>query len=79
MDDTPDTLSLQPHIVARLRRRLAEVRAMGFQIRQEVLEGKPGTWCEIAGRKTVFIDASQPAIEQLAALNEAVRSYRPAA
>jgi hypothetical protein len=67
-----------PSIVSRLSTRIREARAMGFQIRQEFLEGNPGNWCEIAGRKIVFLDSSQGAAEQLATLDQAISSYRPA-
>ncbi|MGV3485870.1 MAG: hypothetical protein ACO1RT_15740 [Planctomycetaceae bacterium] len=77
-----DALS-EPHgpaanIVQRLRRRIAEVRSLGFQIRQEFLQGHPSSWCEIGGKKTIFLDSSQPAADQIAALDEAIRSYQPA-
>lgn len=72
LDITP-----QPHVVARLRTRLLEARQMGFHIRQEFLDGQPAAWCEIGGRKTVFLDSSQTAIEQLASLEEMILSYRP--
>jgi len=52
---------------------------MGFQIRQEFLGGQPGNWCEIAGKKFVFLDSAQSAIDQLSVLDDAIRSYRPAA
>jgi hypothetical protein len=52
---------------------------MGFRVRQEFLDGQPGAWCEIAGRKTVFLDSAQTAAEQLATLEDAIRTYRPAA
>jgi len=67
------------HIVDRLAKRIHEARAMGFQVRQEFLGGQQGNWCEIAGRKTVFLDSSNSAVDQLSTLEEAIRSYRPAA
>lgn len=65
------------HIVARLRMRIREVRALGFRVRQEILGGHQANWCEIDGKKTLFIDASQTAREQLAAIDEAVADYVP--
>ncbi len=79
MHDAQPLPPSQPHIVARLRNRVLQARAMGFQVRHEFLNGQSGTWCEIGGRKTVFVDSSQPAAEQLAALDAALCSYRPAA
>ena|GEM_PF-2067951 len=78
MQDTPHPVAAPLHVVARLAKRIREARAMGFQIRQEFLGGHPGSWCEIAGRKTVFLDASHSAVEQLSTLEEAIQSYRPA-
>jgi len=67
------------HIVGRLAKRIREARAAGFQIRQEFLSGQTASWCEIAGQKFVFLDAAQSAIEQLSALEDALKNYRPAA
>jgi len=67
------------HIVARLAKRIREARELGFQIRQEFLGVHQSNWCEIAGRKTVFLDAAQTAVEQLTTLDDALQTYRPAA
>jgi hypothetical protein len=78
MSDTSYSSIPTMSIVARLTARIREARAMGFQIRQEFLGGNPGNWCEIAGRKVVFLDSSQAAAEQLETLDQAIRTYRPA-
>ncbi len=67
------------HVVGRLAQRVREARAMGFHVRQELLFDGASNWCEIGGRKTVFLDSSQPAGEQLQALDAAIRNYRAAA
>lgn len=64
------------NIVVRLKLRIREVRAMGFHVRQELLGGHQPNCCEIAGRKTLFLDASQSAREQLASIDEALASYQ---
>jgi len=69
----------KPNVIARLAYRMREARSMGFQIRQEFLGGQPGNWCEIGGTKFVFLDSAQSAIDQLSVLDDAIRSYRPAA
>jgi len=69
----------KPHVVSRLANRMREARSMGFKIRQEFLGGQPGSWCEIEGTKFIFVDSAQSAIEQLSVLDDAIRSYRPAA
>lgn len=66
------------HVVARLVQRIREVRSLGFQVRQEYLGPHVGSWCEISGRKIIFLDSSQTAADQLAALNEAIAGYSPA-
>jgi hypothetical protein len=63
------------NVVVRLKIRIREVRAMGFHVRQELLGGHRSNCCEIAGRKTMFLDASQSAREQLASIDEALASY----
>lgn len=60
------------HVVARLTKRIREARAMGFQIRQEFLGDQPGSWCEIGGRKIIFLDSSHSAVDQLSTLDEAI-------
>ncbi len=63
------------NVVVRLKLRIRELRAMGFHVRQEMLGGHRPNCCEIAGRKTLFLDASQSAREQLASIDEALASY----
>jgi hypothetical protein len=45
---------------------------MGFKVRMEVLEDEQATWCEIAGVKTLFVDLSQTAAEQLQQIEESL-------
>ncbi len=65
------------HVVARLKMRIREVKSLGFQVRQELLGGQPSSWCEIGGKKILFLDAAQSAREQLAAIDETLASYVP--
>lgn len=58
------------NVVERLRRRIGEARAAGLVVRQEVLGPHQPAWCELAGRKTVFLDSTQPARDQLAVLDQ---------
>jgi hypothetical protein len=69
-------LSGGDNIVAKLNSRIREVRRQGFQVRQEVLGGHQSSWCEIGGKKILFLDASQTAREQLAAIDEALAGYQ---
>ena len=70
--------SLSPadeNIVQRLHRRKREAKAMGFRIRMEVLDDEQASWCEIGGVKTIFINLSQTAAEQLHQLDESLASF----
>jgi hypothetical protein len=78
MSDQNQSAAVGENVVQRLRMRIREARAMGFQVRQELLGDQPAAWCEIGGRKVLFIDAAQPAREQIATIEEAIASYRPA-
>jgi hypothetical protein len=60
------------HTVERLERALAQARREGFQIRQEWLETGGGV-CEFQGKRWLFVDLAQTAIEQLAQVREALR------
>jgi len=66
------------NVVQRLKSRIRDARAKGFIVRQELMGEHQPTWCEVKGRKILFLDASQPAREQLASLDEAMATYHPA-
>ncbi len=67
--------SLPPeNIVERLRSRIGQARVAGFVVRQEVLGPHQPAWCEIAGRKTLFLDSTQSAREQLAVVDEVLHA-----
>lgn len=70
-------------ITERLRRVLKTAQRRGYAIRFESLEGLGTNWCEIAGRITLFVDSSQTAAEQHAAVKEILAAdstiARPAA
>ncbi len=67
---------LQQNVVERLRTRIRQARASGFIVRQELLGPHQSTWCEIGGRKMLFLDAAQPAREQIATIDEVLADYR---
>lgn len=69
----------QENVVQRLRTRIREARARGFNVRQELLGPHQPSWCEIGGRKTLFLDAAQPAREQIIMIDEALADYQTAA
>ena len=78
MSNQHHTTAVGENVVQRLRMKIRQARAMGFQVRQEMLGDQPAAWCEIGGRKVLFIDAAQPAREQIATIDEAIATYRPA-
>jgi len=68
------------NILDRLRRLTRIARNHGFEIRGEPLGGNGCTWCEIRGRRVLFLDLSQPATEQAIAIREILEetaSVRP--
>ncbi|HBJ39185.1 MAG TPA: hypothetical protein DDZ51_31450 [Planctomycetaceae bacterium] len=67
---------LQENVVERLRSKIRQARASGFIVRQELLGTHQSTWCEIGGRKMLFLDAAQPAREQIATIDEVMADYR---
>ncbi|TWT55896.1 hypothetical protein [Allorhodopirellula solitaria] len=79
LSDRPDENVLQ-----RLNRMAKIARNHGFEIRGEPLGGAGSTWCEIRGRRVLFLDVSQPAAEQALAIREiidetaTVRPHAPA-
>ncbi len=73
------------NVLQRLNRMAKIARNHGFEIRGEPLGGAGSTWCEIRGRRILFLDLSQPAVEQALAISEileetaTLRPHAPAA
>ncbi|TWU10630.1 hypothetical protein [Allorhodopirellula heiligendammensis] len=68
------------NVLQRLNRMAKIARNHGFEIRGEPLGGAGSTWCEIRGRRVLFLDVSQPAAEQAIAIAEILEetaSIRP--
>lgn len=66
-------------IVQRLKTRIAEAKSLGFQIRNEWLDGLESTWCELGGVKILFLDLSISAAEQLQQVDAAIAWHRQCA
>ena len=64
------------NVVQRLAERIAQAKRIGFQVRSELLDGAPATWCVLGSQKVIFLDLSHSASEQLLQLNEVLESYR---
>ncbi len=61
------------HTVEMLSEAIALVRKLGYQIREDQLEGAGGGHCLIRGRKWLLLDVTQSADEQLRDVLDAVR------
>ena len=59
-------------IVQRLKKRIQQAKSLGFEIRNEWLDGLESTWCELGGVQILFLDLSKNAAEQLDQVNEAI-------
>ncbi len=59
-------------IVQRLQKRIQQAKSLGFEIRNEWLDGLESTWCELGGVPILFLDLSKNAAEQLDQVNEAI-------
>ena len=68
-------IAKEENVVERLQRYIAECKKLGFDVRSECLDGGQPSWCVIGGRKTIFIDLSQTAAEQLRGLDEILWEY----
>lgn len=58
--------------VQRLKIRIQLAKGLGFQIRNEWLDGLESTWCELGGVKILFLDLSKNATEQLEQVDAAI-------
>lgn len=76
MSKEPESAQPQDNVVERLRAKIRQARSKGFIVRQEILGDQPSTWCEISGRKLLFLDAAQSAREQIATLDDLVADYQ---
>lgn len=66
---------MSDNVVQRLKHQLGRAREMGFDVRMEMLPDQQATWCEIDGVRTLFVDLSQTAQEQLKQVEETLENY----
>jgi hypothetical protein len=61
------------HAAALLAEAIDLARQLGYQIREEDLEGAGGGHCSFGGKKWLLLDVTQSAREQLADVADALR------
>ncbi|WDQ18588.1 hypothetical protein [Rhodopirellula sp. P2] len=66
----------EENVLDRLKRMTRIARQNGFEIRGEPLEGAGSTWCEIRGKRVLFLDLTQTAAEQALAIAEILEMTR---
>ncbi|MCC9644320.1 hypothetical protein LOC71_18740 [Rhodopirellula sp. JC740] len=64
------------NVLDRLKRMTRIARQNGFEIRGEPLDGTGCTWCEIRGKRILFLDLTQTAAEQALAIAEILETTR---
>lgn len=64
-----------PNVIDRLRGQVAKAKKLGFEVRTEALGDQPADWCEVGGKKLMFVDISQAANEQLQQIERLLAEY----
>lgn len=67
--------SEQPNVAQRLRQRLNEAKALGFEVRSELFDGESANWCILGGKKVLFLDLAASTSEQLQQIEDALQDY----
>lgn len=57
-------------IVNRLNRFVEQAKKMGYEIRQEMLDGQGAAVCQVKGKPCLFLDLSSGPAEQLEAIKQ---------
>jgi hypothetical protein len=61
------------HTVELLREAIATARNLGYEVRQDWLDGNGGGHCLVRGRKWLLLDVAQSIDEQLDVVTDALR------
>lgn len=61
------------HTIELLEEACAALKQLGYQMRNEPLDGNEGGVCEFGGRKWLFLDVAANSAEQLQAVLEVLR------
>ena len=67
------TSEFTENVVQRLRRQISHVQSDGTVVRIEFLKGQQASWCELRGIRTIMLDASHTATEQLGQLEDILK------
>lgn len=63
-------------LTQRLNEFVERAKQMGYEIRQEVLDGQGAAVCQIKGKPCLFLDLSSGPAEQLEAIKQAFTELR---
>ena len=64
------------NVAVRFRRRLADAKQLGFDVRLVTLDDQLPGWCSLGGRRVAFIDVTATTTEQLGQLDGILEDYR---
>ncbi len=67
------------NVVARLKQKLDQARAIGFEVRMVVLGDEQPDWCQIGKSRVLFVNLSQTAAEQLVQVEETLADFAASA
>ena len=64
-------------LLNRLNHFVERAREMGYEVRQEVLDGQGAAICQIKGKPCLFLDLSSGPAEQLEAIKQTFAAISP--
>lgn len=63
------------NVAVRFRRRLADAKQMGFDVRLVTLDDQVPGWCSLGGKRVAFIDVTSTTTEQLGQLDGILEDF----
>ncbi|MEO1527351.1 MAG: hypothetical protein AAFX06_18130 [Planctomycetota bacterium] len=63
------------NVAIRFRRRVAEAKRLGFDVRTVTLDDQMPGWCSLAGKQVAFLDVTATTTEQLGQLDGILADY----
>jgi hypothetical protein len=64
-----------PNVAQRLAQAVATAKEMGFEVRKVVLDDQTPGWCQVGGKKILFLDLTATTGEQLDQIDQIIASY----